>query len=216
MADSADKATAPAVTAIESTATGAASTTEDPKVALEQARAEAAAAKAEAAAAKLQAENAARMFHKRDSEIAELRKRTQDTETETTQADPNAAVTARQDLLEFKLDHPDWQATWPAMVKVAEDPTFAMLHQHQPASRATLEAAYNEVKRQETLKELETLKADKEKLMQAKEQAANQAFVSGQGASAGQETISEKELRGMTAKQMEEKFGKENLLAGLR
>lgn len=216
MADTEDKAEAPSGATGETTATGAASTQDDPKIALEQARAEAAAARAEAAAARTQAEGAARLAHKRDNEIAELRRRvSQDTGTEEAQADPNADIRARQDLIDFKLEHPDWQKVWPSMVEVARDPNFAMLHQHAPESRATLEAAYREVQNRALQKELETVRADKEKLNQAKEQASNQAFVSGQGASAGQVTISEKELAGMTAKQMEEKFGREVLLKGL-
>lgn len=210
-----DKATAP-VGASETTSAGGASETEDPKVALDQARAEAAAAKAEAAAARQQAEHAARLAHKRDTEIAELRRRTQDTGEETQTADPNAAIMARQDLIDFKLDHPDWKEMWPEMVKAAADPEFAMIHRGAPESRATLEAAYKQAKHDALVKEHETLKADKEKLAQARQVAADNAFVSGQGASAGQVTISEKELAGMTAKQMEEKFGKAALLEGLR
>lgn len=163
-------------------------------------------------------------YNRRDQEVSQLRRMASQVQTQQggyeteplgTGQDATTELRSRQELLEFKLDHPDWLDKWDKIQAVAADPSFAMHYRDIPNSRAALEAAYKEASYRDLRAENDQLKTAAQKLQEAKEVNRNQAFVSGQGAAMQPETIDQAALQKMTRKEMEEKFTKEQLLSGV-
>lgn len=222
--DGADNAQAPDSAQPETTAaeTASATTPQQPDYAALMAQMKATADAAQAATKAAQA--AAQFAHKRDQELANYRRQeTQQSSGYGRQDEaPDEAAVQRQAqdqqwraLMEFKLAKPDHVERLPDMLALTQDPAFAQTYGDNLNNLITFHEAYRQVGFNRIAKENEELRAAKGRQATTREAGKVQAQVSGGGAAEQQQVISEADLQNMTLAEMEKKFGKEALRAGI-